>query len=164
MVLKGGREIMAALPINSISSSGADLMNAESRIPIRTLGQDDFLKLLVTQLSSQDPLNPQKDTDFIAQMAQFSSLEQAKAMEASLTALRTQQDFVKANAVLGREVELQIGKDQTVRGVVSAVFIEAGTPKIVVNDQAYDMNSLLSVSLVQPQPAGAAQLREFSLP
>ena len=119
------------------------------------LGQDDFLKLLVAQLSAQDPLNPQKDTEFIAQMAQFSALEQSKTMGSNISALRSQQDFVQANALLGREVNLQINKDTTVHGVVSAVNIEAGTPKIVVNDQAYDMASLLSVSLVQPQLAPA---------
>jgi flagellar basal-body rod modification protein FlgD len=145
---------MSTLPVSSIPSSAADVTSdVQSRVPLKTLGQDDFLKLLVAQLSSQDPLNPQKDTEFIAQMAQFSSLEQAKGMQSSLLALRSQQDFVQASAMLGREVNLQIDQNTTVHGVVSAVNIEAGTPKIVVNDQAYDMSSLLSVSLVQPQPA-----------
>ncbi|HTD67807.1 MAG TPA: flagellar hook capping FlgD N-terminal domain-containing protein [Candidatus Limnocylindria bacterium] len=143
---------MATSSISSVSSS-ADLTDTTSRVPLQVLGQDDFLKLLVAQLSAQDPLNPQKDTEFIAQMAQFSALEQAKSMEVNISALRTQQTFVQANALLGREVSLQIDKDTTVQGVVSAVNIEAGTPKIVVNDQAYDMAGLLSVSLVQPQSA-----------
>jgi flagellar basal-body rod modification protein FlgD len=157
---------MATSPIDSVSSSSADYSDAASRIPLQVLGQDDFLKLLVAQLSAQDPMNPQKDTEFIAQMAQFSALEQSKSMEANISALRTQQNFVQANALLGREVSLQISKDQTVQGVVSAVSIEAGTPKIVVNDQAYDMGSLLSVSLVQPQPASTeiASARVASLP
>ena len=40
------------------------------------LGKNDFLQLLITQVQHQDPLDPQSDTDFIAQMAQFSALEQ----------------------------------------------------------------------------------------
>lgn len=158
---------MATSPISTVSSNTADTNSTQSRIPLQVLGQDDFLKLLVAQLSAQDPMNPQKDTEFIAQMAQFSALEQTKAMEADISALRTQQNFVQANALIGREVKLQIAPDQFVHGVVSAVNIEAGTPKIVVNDQAYDMTSLLSVSLVQPQPAPAAELtsaRALSLP
>jgi flagellar basal-body rod modification protein FlgD len=149
---------MSTSAINSVSSSAAAIAgDTQSRVPVKTLGQDDFLRLLIAQLKSQDPLNPQKDSEFIAQMAQFSSLEQAKGMQTSLAGLRSQQDFVSANALLGREVNLQTDQDTIVHGVVSAVTIEAGMPKIVVNDQAYDMSSLLSVSLVQPQPAQTTQ-------
>ena len=91
---------MATSAISSISNSAAS--DTQSRIPLQVLGQDDFLKLLVAQLSAQDPLNPQKDTEFIAQMAQFTSLEQSKTMGSNIAALRSQQDFVQANALLGR--------------------------------------------------------------
>jgi flagellar basal-body rod modification protein FlgD len=50
----------------------------------QTLGQDAFLQLLTTQLAHQDPLQPQGDTEFIAQLAQFSSLEQLTQMRGSL--------------------------------------------------------------------------------
>ena len=49
------------------------------------LGRDAFLKLLVTQLQHQDPTQPQADTQFVAQLAQFSSLEQLTQMNQSLT-------------------------------------------------------------------------------
>ena len=49
-----------------------------------SLGKDDFLKLLVTQLQTQDPMNPMDDTQFISQMAQFTSLEQMKNMNTSV--------------------------------------------------------------------------------
>lgn len=49
-----------------------------------TLGRDAFLQLLTTQMANQDPLQPQGDTEFIAQLAQFSSLEQLTQMRASL--------------------------------------------------------------------------------
>ncbi|MEI6722362.1 MAG: flagellar hook capping FlgD N-terminal domain-containing protein, partial [Betaproteobacteria bacterium] len=116
------------------------------RIPVRTLGQNDFLKLLVTQMTSQDPLNPQKDTEFIAQMAQFSSLEQSKTMSADISQLRTQQQFLQANAMLGQAVSLQVDKDTTAQGIVSAVQIEAGTPKLMVGGQAFALSQVLSVA------------------
>lgn len=144
-----------ASSVSSISSgsSASALADASTRIPSQVLGQQDFLNLLVAQLSAQDPMNPKKDTDFIAQMAQFSALEQSKDMKSSLAAMSAQQDLLQANALLGREVNLQINKDTSVTGVVSAVNIEAGTPKIVVNGTAYEMGKLISVSEAQPEAA-----------
>jgi flagellar basal-body rod modification protein FlgD len=119
---------------------------AASRIPIQTLGQDDFLKLLVTQMTAQDPLNPKKDTDFIAQMAQFSSLEQAKAMQQDIAQMRAEQQFLQANALLGEQVVLQASSDTTAEGIVSAVVIEGGIPKIAVGDRSYTLNQVIHVS------------------
>jgi flagellar hook assembly protein FlgD len=65
--------------------SGAQITG---RKPNRTLGQDDFFKLIAAQFSYQDPLNPQKDTDFIAQMAQFNTLDQTRLMQSDIAGLR----------------------------------------------------------------------------
>jgi flagellar basal-body rod modification protein FlgD len=54
----------------------------------KTLGRDAFLKLLVTQLAHQNPMEPQADGEFIAQLAQFSSLESLQTMQATLESIR----------------------------------------------------------------------------
>ena len=120
--------------------------NTLARVPMQTLGQNDFLKLLVTQMTSQDPLNPQKDTEFIAQMAQFSALEQSKTMQGDLAQLRAQQQFSQASSLLGQTVALQADQDTLTGGVVSAVQIEAGTPKLIVDGQSYDLSQVLSIT------------------
>lgn len=51
------------------------------------LGRDAFLKLLITQLQNQDPTSPQSDTEFIAELAQFSSLEQLTSINQAVTRL-----------------------------------------------------------------------------
>src|SRR6266508_913331 len=107
------------MPVNSINNVTNAALVAD-RIPIQTLGQNDFLQLLVTQMTSQDPLNPQKDTDFIAQMAQFSALEQSKTMQVDIAELRAQQQLLQANALLGQTVEVQVNEHTTATGVVSA--------------------------------------------
>src|SRR5438874_821698 len=123
-----------------------------TRTPVKTLNQDDFLKLVMAQMTNQDPLNPQKDTEFIAQMTQFSALEQSKSMQLDIARLQTDQQFMQANAVLGRVVALQDEQGALVHGIVSAVQVEAGTPKLIVNGQAYDLSTLLSVEPATGNP------------
>ena len=64
--------------VDGISTTTSEsATNYLDRIPKQTLGQDDFLQLLVTQLTQQDPMSPKSDSEFISQMASFSSLDTA---------------------------------------------------------------------------------------
>jgi flagellar basal-body rod modification protein FlgD len=130
---------------NSLASNTTDAGDPTQRIPSRNLTQDDFLKLVVAQMTTQDPMNPRKDTEFIAQMAQFSLLEQSKSMQTELAQLRTDQLFLQANAMLGRVVELQDAEGALARGTVSAIHVEEGMPKIVVGGQSYDLSEVVSI-------------------
>lgn len=71
------------------------------------LGKDAFLQLLVTQLSNQDPLNPMEDKEFVAELSQFSSLEQLtnlnEGMENLIDATK-RQDLISAVSFMGKEV------------------------------------------------------------
>jgi flagellar basal-body rod modification protein FlgD len=64
--------------------------SASTAVPSQSLGKDDFLRLLTTQLQNQDPLSPMDNTAFVAQMAQFSSLEQLQNLNGSLEQLASQ--------------------------------------------------------------------------
>jgi flagellar basal-body rod modification protein FlgD len=139
------------MDISSISNY-SNATYAADRVPIQTLGQADFLKLLVTQMTSQDPLNPQKDTDFIAQMAQFSALEQSKTMQQDIALLRSQQELLQASSLLGQTVEIQVNSEIRTIGVISAVRIEAGTPKIVVGENSYNLSQVLTIAPTLPEP------------
>ncbi|MEI5906177.1 flagellar hook assembly protein FlgD [Bacillus spongiae] len=82
------------------------------------LGKDDFLKILMTQLQNQDPLNPMQDKDFIAQMATFSSLEQmtnlGKSMD-NLVEVQKQNQLISYNQFVGKEVTWhQINEDDAI--------------------------------------------------
>ncbi|PAW81451.1 MAG: flagellar hook assembly protein FlgD [Pedosphaera sp. Tous-C6FEB] len=134
------------MSVTAISAAASPTTAQTARVPQKVLDQDDFLKLLLAQFTSQDPLEPMKDTAFIAQMAQFTSLEQSKAMTADIAALRGQQEILQANGMLGRNVVVQVDGELAVEGRVTAVQMEAGTPKIVVNGQAHDLSAVLSIT------------------
>ena len=140
--------------VNSNYSASAIDWNASQneRVPTKQLGQQDFLRLLLTKLTSQDPLNPEKDSDFIAQMAQFSSLEQAKAMQADMAALRTEQQLLQASALIGETVQIQLDQDTATAGVVEGVKVDAGVPKLVINGEAYPLEQVLTIT---PTPVPA---------
>lgn len=107
------------------------------------LGKDDFLKLLITQLSNQDPTSPMENTEFISQMAQFSSLEQMTNMSSSFEKMATFINSSEANATLGRTVEIDVG-DTTVRGVVEGAT-RGNDPQVLVNGMYYSMNKISTI-------------------
>jgi len=117
------------------ASAAASISNSS-----QTLDQADFLKLLVTQMSSQDPLNPEKDTDFAAQLAQFSSLQETQNMEGDL-------ENIQATGLIGQTVTVtpSAGAAQ-VTGVVTAVQVSSGTPELMVNGSAYNLSQIAAVT------------------
>jgi flagellar basal-body rod modification protein FlgD len=116
--------------------------------PSQTLTQANFLQLLVTQMTSQDPLNPESDTDFAAQLAQFSSLQEATAMAGNMAGMQ-------ATGLLGATVTAAASTNntQTTTGVVSQIDMSSGTPEIEVNGQLY---ALSQISSIAPTAAPAA--------
>ncbi|MDR0636987.1 MAG: flagellar hook assembly protein FlgD [Treponema sp.] len=107
------------------------------------LGKDDFLKLLITQLSYQDPTAPMEDKEFIAQMAQFSTLEQMTSMATDFSRLASLLEGNGASAALGKGVELVDG-EKVVQGVVKAVTRDVN-PEILVNGMYYQWNQVTKV-------------------
>lgn len=130
---------MSVTSVSQVTSSSSLADDSASRVPLKTLGQQDFLKLLVAQMSNQDPLNPKADTDFIGQMAQFSSLD-------TLGKLRTDQQFAQANDLIGQQVELDTLDGEVVVGIVTGAQLVKGVPKVVVNGQLFDLSQVQSIS------------------
>ena len=148
---------MSVASVNSVSNATTTDDSGSSRIPVQTLNQDDFLQLLVTQLSQQDPMNPMKDTDFIAQMASFTTLQQSKDMEADISALRTEQQLLQANSLIGRLVNMQSADGTLVSGTVDSVQVANGTPSLVVDGQTFTLSQVVSVA---PAPNSSAATAE----
>lgn len=85
------------------------------------LGMDEFFKLLTTQLTSQDPLKPMDDTEFISQMASFSSLSQMEIIAENTEASRQQQQSASVMSLIGKEVEAQGPDGEPLAGRIDRV-------------------------------------------
>ncbi|HHY19757.1 MAG TPA: flagellar hook assembly protein FlgD [Firmicutes bacterium] len=114
------------------------------------VGKDDFLKLLITQLRYQDPLNPIDDREFVAQMAQFSSLEQMQNMNKLLEVFTGTQQvismFAQATNLIGCKVKVDNGEGEAKEGVVEAVRFSQQGPVIIVDGKDYSLSDLLEVT------------------
>lgn len=96
------------MDVNSIAAAGGMTGALTGGTAASNLGKEDFLKLLVTQLSHQDPLAPMENTEFVAQLAQFSSLEQLLGVNNNLGLLQVAQTAMTNSQVaglIGKEVE-----------------------------------------------------------
>lgn len=118
-------------------------VQVNGRTSSNTLGKDDFLKLLITQLSNQDPTNPMEDTEFISQMAQFSSLEQMTNMSNAFSKMSEFLNSQEAASTIGKTVELNIG-DTTTTGIVQGAT-RGENPQVLVNGMYYDMDKISAI-------------------
>src|SRR5690554_8108361 len=113
------------------------------------LGKDDFLRLLITQLRYQDPISPVDDKEFIAQMAQFSSLEQMQNLNTNMSEMMLAQQKLtslgQATQMIGKSVELFTHEGESIFGQVSGVQFKNGWPEIIVDGKLYDFGEIVAI-------------------
>lgn len=102
--------------INNDTSASAAADALTSTSSSQNLGKDAFLKLLVAQISHQDPLKPMDDTAFVAQLAQFSSLEQSMGINTRLDTLSAQEQ-----GIANTQLSALVGKNVTVKGSITTL-------------------------------------------
>ncbi len=139
---------MSVTPINNYSTAAANGASTSTSTAMgaggNSLSIDDFLRLLAAQLSNQDAMNPTNDTDFISQMAQFTSLQAMQTM--------TEISYAQYGAsMIGKKVIVasydENGKPITDQGVVENVLFSNGTCTVTVNGKQYDLSSITEVVL-----------------
>jgi len=96
------------------------------------IGQADFLRLLLTQLRTQDPLKPPDNQQFVAQLAEFSALEINRQQSAEVTNLLTVQAVTQSIGLIGKRIELRTAGGNS-EGMVSAMSIIDGEPRLTID-------------------------------
>ncbi|HZG77472.1 MAG TPA: flagellar hook capping FlgD N-terminal domain-containing protein [Paenibacillus sp.] len=132
------------------SSTGTNGQNGS------VMGKDQFLKILITQLQNQDPAAPMQDREFIAQMAQFSSLEQMMNMTKEIQDLR--QSLGIASGMIGREVTWltydesgEVTGENT--GVVEGIVIKEGAQYAEIDGQQIAVGDIVGMRTVAEEEA-----------
>ncbi|MFP4465476.1 MAG: flagellar hook capping FlgD N-terminal domain-containing protein [Candidatus Goldiibacteriota bacterium] len=136
---------------NSLSETATSMVDN----PDSALGKMDFLEMLITKLKYQDPLKPMEDESFVADMAQFSSLEQMTnlnqtfadsitSLNDNIIGLMMMQNTTQAASLIGKNVAIST-EAGNVEGQVSAVRFADGDPKIVVNGQEFGLSSVTEI-------------------
>lgn len=158
---------MAGAAINASNAvwpnySTSNVQKAAATTKDTTLGKDDFLKILVTQLRNQDPSQPLQDREFIAQMAQFSSVEQLMNMSEEMTKLR--QSLGSASSLIGMTVEWDGLSDQgiqtTYSGIVEAISLKDGVQYAKVGDRTVNVDDLTTITYVSASSAAPSEYEE----
>ena len=125
-------------------------LKAKGRRGTQNLGQDDFLKLLVTQLRHQDPLSPMTDKDFIAQMAQFSNLKQTTKLNSAMKSLINKVSEGGIHHLLGKKVSWMNETTQRINsGVVESIEKKGTSLKLQVHHQYVDPKDLVKIEVPQ---------------
>jgi flagellar basal-body rod modification protein FlgD len=114
---------MAISPVTAAASN--------SELQASNISQQDFFRLLVTQLSFQDPLKPIDNEAFIAQIAQFTSLEQTRQINDNISSLLSVQSSNQAIGLIGRTVEVATATGSVVGRVTTLTFFQ-GQPFLTV--------------------------------
>lgn len=123
---------------STLSTSGTTITNPRSN-----LGQNDFLMLMMQQLKNQDPLNPSDPTQYMSELANFSSLEQQTQIANSTASAATQQASASALSLLGHTVSFRDSSGVTQSGTVSKVDFTSSGPALTIGS-----NSGISLSSI----------------
>jgi flagellar basal-body rod modification protein FlgD len=146
-MMETGGESMADPIVGDTSSLIKTNTKTTAKSNGSTLGKDDFLKILITQLKNQDPMQPLQDKDFIAQMAQFTSVEQLTNMATEMKTLRQTLGF--ASGLIGKGVSWSssdsTGKQVVKSGVVDSITFKDGVQYANVKGEEISLDKLLKI-------------------
>ncbi|WP_166237967.1 flagellar hook assembly protein FlgD [Paenibacillus turpanensis] len=128
------------------SANNTKTVSADKQKDNGALGRDDFMKILVMQLKTQDPTNPLQDREFIAQMAQFSSLEQMMNMSNEFKLFR--QSLASSSNFIGKTVEWIDSNDSSATvqtGLVEAITMKDNEPFAKIGSKLVSITDIVSV-------------------
>jgi flagellar basal-body rod modification protein FlgD len=138
--------------VNSINGNTQSTTTAKN-----VLDKNAFLQILMAQLSNQDPMSTQDNSQYIAQMAQFSALEESQNMNTSLEKMLVSQRVTEGSMMIGKEVAFSTDNSTYVQELVNGLIIENGKVYLKTGNGVYDIDNVIGVGdFVNDTQSGAA--------
>ena len=133
---------ISAIIEDGMVANATTAVSQETKKGDTALGKDDFLQLLVAQMKYQDPLEPTSNTEYIAQYATFSEVEQMQNMSQSM-------DLSRASSLVGQTVQITTtsanGVESTFMGKVDYVKYENGKALVAIDEELYSLDDVTHV-------------------
>ncbi|WP_312600358.1 MULTISPECIES: flagellar hook assembly protein FlgD [Pseudomonas] len=145
---------------SSTSSTSSTAESSSTKSSSSNLGKDDFLQLLVTQLNNQNPLDPQDNGEFVAQLAQFSSVESLQNLNSTVDGLATNyqsSQALQASSLVGRSVIAQTNSTlvDTTKSMSGSVVMPSAGDDVKINIYNSSGEQVKTINLGNQQSGSA---------
>ena len=134
------------MDVNTIASTAATTASKSSAVSSYTsLSRQDFMNIMISEMSHQDPMNPVENQDFLNQLAQLESLQAMAELTQGIEALLRLQHIGSASALIGRQVAGSDSSGNPVSGTVEKVVMRSGQAAIVVDGTELPLERITEV-------------------
>ena len=134
-------------------SSGVPTPAARGTNDLKDLDLNQFLQLMITELTNQDPLNPMDNTQLVQQIGELRSIAASDQLTTTLQSLQTQQSLTTASSLIGKLVTALTTDNQNITGKVDSVSVEVDpddnskrTYKVKIGDKSIDLQNVRAVN------------------
>lgn len=136
-------------PVSGVTSAAgtpAAASSSTSAASQAAISSSQFLQILTTELTSQDPLEPMSSSDFIQQMVGIQSLQETASLTDSLNSFTQFMQMASGSSLIGHTVSGLTSAGQQVQGVVSSVVIQNGNALLVVGSQQLPVSGITEIT------------------
>lgn len=139
--------------ISGATNSSGNTATTQVRNRMSELKPEDFIKMMITQLQNQDPMEPAKNSELLAQMSQIGSLQSSTMLQESLKGIVLQNQIGSAGNLLGKNVQGMNNENETISGVVNSIRVENN--KVMLELDSGKTLAMERVTLIGPAPGSA---------
>jgi flagellar basal-body rod modification protein FlgD len=136
---------MSTSSITSAASTSASSSTSTTTDAFQALDLEEFLKLLVTELQNQDPLEPMKNSEILQQLSQIKAIESNERLSDTLTSLQLQQSLSTGSNLLQKNVTGLSDDGEMITGQVDSISIEDDSIKVHIGDQSISIKNITDI-------------------